>query len=88
MFLIYYLIAALFIRNHPSNTSYPEGDTLIDKWHKDDIAETEFDFSADGDEEYRGIPDTTEIEKAKYEFETDKDLSGKGFSVNTDLFDD
>lgn len=89
VFLIYYLSALVFIKKHPSNTYYPEGELLINKWHKDDIAESEFDFSLDTEEdEYDGIPDIKEIEKAKTIFEADDELSNSGFSVDTDLFDD
>lgn len=89
VFLVYYLSALVFIKRHPSNTYYPEGELLINKWHKDDIAESEFDFSLDTEEdEYDGIPDIKEIEKAKTIFEADDELSNSGFSVDTDLFDD
>ena len=88
VFLIYYLSAVVFIKKHPTNTNYPEGEILINKWHKDAIAETEFDFELDGNDEYKGIPDKKEMEKVKTEFETDKNLRDKGFFVDTDLFDD
>ena len=39
-------------------------------------------------DEYDGIPDIKEIEKAKTIFEADDELSNSGFSVDTDLFDD
>ncbi len=40
VFLIYFAIASLYIKKHPRDTEYPEGDRLIEQWQKDDIAQT------------------------------------------------
>ncbi|MCQ2454667.1 MAG: YfhO family protein [Clostridia bacterium] len=88
VFLIYYLAASVYIRNHPSNTHYPEGDKLIAKWQKDDIADMEFVFDEISSFEESSILDKEKIEQARFDFEADDKLSNDGFTVKTEIFDE
>jgi len=40
IFMIYMLISAIYIKKHPTDTEYPEGNNLLEQWHTDDIAES------------------------------------------------
>ena len=39
VFLIYFIAASIFVRRKGTDTEYPEGEALLSRWHKDDIAE-------------------------------------------------
>lgn len=89
LFLIYYLSSLLYFKSHPSNTEYPEGKELLDKWYGYDIADSIGNSDIFEENEFGGgLPDSDLMEKAKNEFETqDRDING-GFSVNPKMFDD
>jgi len=92
IFIIYYLIASSIVKRNSGNTEYPEGTKLIDKWHKEEIAETEFNFEDVFEDTYEEmdnekIPDHSEI-KSVFDDEISQNITNNGFSINTDLFDE
>ncbi|MEE0807984.1 MAG: YfhO family protein, partial [Acutalibacteraceae bacterium] len=44
VFLIYFIAASIFVRRRGADTKYPEGEALLSRWHKDDIAEAVRDY--------------------------------------------
>lgn len=47
IFIVYMLVSALYIKNHPTDAMYPEGDTLLKNWQSDDMAEALTDAADD-----------------------------------------
>lgn len=45
LFLFYFLFASIFVRRHPADIFYPEGEELLKQWHKDDIAQAASDLN-------------------------------------------
>ncbi len=88
LFLIYYLSAEIYIRRHPSNTEYPEGEKLINVWQKDDISDSISENDYDDYDDGYGLPDKSKIEKELLDFERDLKISKDGFSVDYDVFGD
>jgi len=88
VFLLYYLIAAVFVKKHPSTTVYPEGDKLLKKWKNEDISETVSEFENEDFEDVSKIPDKEYIELVKTELNMDNGSVKSGFTINTDAFKD
>lgn len=44
VFLIYFIAASIFVRRRGADTKYPEGEALLSRWYKDDIAEAVRDY--------------------------------------------
>ncbi len=40
IFIVYLLVSLWYIKNHPDNIEYPEGEQLLDAWQTDDMIET------------------------------------------------
>ena len=36
LYILYLLSSRMWIKNHPAETEYPEGDILLEKWREDD----------------------------------------------------
>ena len=80
VFLIYFIISSIYIRRHPTDTVYPEGDKLIDRWREENTQASEVDIS--------DLFEPTLLDMLDESVpEIPKDDSGNGFSINTDLFD-
>ncbi len=43
IFIVYILASLIYIKNHPAETEYPEGERLLEAWRADDIAESVLD---------------------------------------------
>lgn len=88
IFLVYFLASAIYLKKHPSDTCYPEGDELISRWHKDEIAEAASevygdDGEDDGDYAPKSILFSDDAEKPSGESK----YSG-GFNIDSDIYDD
>ncbi len=81
IFLIYFLIATICIRKRPTPTTYPEGEMLLRRWHKDDIADAAADFYSD--EDY--APKTILFDDDET-LTPNQNFSG-GFTIDSDIFD-
>ncbi|MBO4432846.1 MAG: YfhO family protein [Clostridia bacterium] len=81
VFLIYYIICSIYNRRHPSDTDYPEGDELIQRWYEENVkaADTEALDSFD-------VSLLDMLDEPTPEPETKESDPGNGFSINTDLF--
>lgn len=45
VFLVYFIISAFYLKHHSDKTQYPEGEMLLNEWHKSDIAEAAAEYS-------------------------------------------
>ena len=84
VFLIYFIVATIFVKYRGKDTVYPEGEELLKNWHKDDIAEAAALYSGRHSAENtkrRSILDDDEI---KIPDITPK-VSG-GFTIDLDAF--
>ena len=79
VFLIYFIVCSIYIRRHPKDTPYPEGEKLIEKWRAEAVDKPQkppeiFEPSL------LDLLDDSEPQIPKNE-------NAGGFSINTDLFD-
>lgn len=85
LFLIYFLASAVYLKDRPGNTKYPEGDKLLEDWHKQDIADLAFEHTEYLDYDRQSIlddlPDFMESNGENNDF-------GGGFKIDTSKFDD
>lgn len=82
VFVIYMLISALYIKKHPSDTKYPEGDALIDCWVIENTAELVSD-------EGESIPIKSILESLDEEtFPTQSNEFVGGFKIDSEVFDE
>ncbi len=83
VFLIYFIAASIFVRHKGGDTAYPEGEALLSKWHKDDIAEAVLNYNINPQNAPRkSILD--DIDGISVPNITPK-ISG-GFQIDTDAF--
>lgn len=90
IFLIYFIASSLYFKKHPAENSYPEGDELIHKWHKFELAEAAAEFMLEDEEqgEDAAKPDildvipTMEISSEP----TEKGFEG-GFNIDLSAFE-
>lgn len=65
VFIVYIFASKFYLKRYPSDNVYPEGDSLIDAWHKDDIVSSAED-SMDFDDYYGDENDIyTDISRSK-----------------------
>ena len=85
VFLIYFVAVSFVHKKHPKDIYYPEGQELIFKWHKQEIADSLANNSEDEDSPLahinKGIDD---IEEEK----SQSDEQDGNFDIKTDVFDD
>ncbi len=82
VFVIYMLISALYIKKHPSDTKYPEGDALIDGWVIENTAEL---VSNEGE----SIPIKSILESLDEEtFPKQSNEFVGGFKIDSQAFDE
>lgn len=82
IFMIYMLASVLYIKKHPSDTKYPEGDLLLDGWVIENIAES---VSREGE----SIPIKSVLESLDEEaFPTQSNEFIGGFKINSDAFNE
>ncbi len=82
VFVIYMLISALYIKKHPSDTKYPEGDALIDGWVIENTAELVSD-------EGESIPIKSILESLDEEtFPKQSNEFVGGFKIDSQAFDE
>ena len=85
VFLIYFIAATIFVKRRGADTVYPEGEQLLGRWHKDDIAEAAALYSgrhAEDTKRRRSILD--DDDEIKIPDITPK-VSG-GFTIDIDAF--
>ena len=89
IFLIYIVIAVIYVKRNPDNNFYPEGDELIRKWHREDLFEAAVSYKNEIEEEtpeefdlLDDIPDIGSVT------ENEKHFYDGGFSIDTDAFND
>lgn len=83
IFLVYFLVATIYIRKKHTRTVYPEGEMLLGRWHKEDIADAAAEFYAlDEDHAPKSILFDDDVTPPT----RNKNFSG-GFTIDSDLFD-
>lgn len=87
-FLIYFLVSVIYIKKHPSETCYPEGEELISRWHKDEIAEAASEIYGDnGDDDGDYAPKSILFSDDADKPSGESKYSG-GFSIDSDIYND
>lgn len=86
LFVIYILISAVYVKNHPSNTEYPEGEALIKAWRADDMADAIFRYNTQTTEQ---LPLKSILDELDYDFlpNQNKELDG-GFKINDEILNE
>ncbi len=82
IFIIYMLASLIYIKNHPSNTEYHEGEALLEAWQADDIADSAVDLEDN-------IPLESILDRLDDEplLTQNSELEG-GFKINENAFDE
>lgn len=81
IFIIYMLASLIYIKNHPYDTEYPEGQNLLDAWHADAIAELTPDFAEDE------IPLKSILDRLDDQPTTQNNELVGGFKIDENVFD-
>lgn len=87
VFLVYFIICAIYYNNHTSDISYPEGERFLDRARAEKISQ-EVELSLDLNEP---SDDTSLLDKLDIDIKDDnpqKDNPSDGFTINTDVFND
>ena len=82
IFIIYMLASLIYIKNHPTDTEYPEGNNLLDAWHADDIAESVLDVTDDE------IPIKSILDRLDDEPITQNNELVGGFKIDENIFNE
>ncbi len=85
LYILYLLSSRMWIKNHPAETEYPEGDILLEKWREDDEnqAYIELTFDENALSKPSILDDDTDFEIPHI----DGGFNG-GFKINPDALDD
>ncbi len=78
IFIIYMLISVIYIKNHPADTEYPEGESLLEAWRIDEKTEQALDFEDE-------IPLKSILDRLDDEPITQNELIG-GFKIDENAF--
>ena len=83
VFVLYIIISAIYLKKHPADTVYPEGEKLLKQWHNEDIMQAALSYNA----EQCDPPPKSVLERLdeKAPPMQNRELSG-GFKINKDLF--
>ncbi len=82
VFIIYVFISAIYLKNHISNTDYPEGDELLNSWLADEVLKSE-------NTEGSSIPLKSVLEQLQEENNhIPKSEFPGGFVVDPNIFDE
>ncbi len=84
IFVLYMLISLIYLKKHPSDTDYPEGEALLKSWHADDIAEAALMYRKEDETPQKSILDSLDDEQMSMQ---NKELIG-GFKISEDAFDE
>lgn len=83
LFILYIIISAAYIKKHQSNTVYPEGNSLLEQWRADDIADAVLKYGKQETEPLKNILD--DIDDIPIQTQNNE-ISG-GFKISDDIFD-
>ena len=90
IFLVYFIICAIYYNNHTSDISYPEGEKLLSRFKAENLSSAiseQLDLNdLDDTEENKTLLDKLDIDIK--EDTTTYDTSSGGFTINTDAFND
>ncbi len=90
IFLVYFIICAIYYNNHTSDISYPEGEKLLSRFKAEKLSSAiseQLDLNdLDDTEENKTLLDKLDIDIK--EDTTTYDTSSGGFTINTDAFND
>ena len=84
VFVLYVLISALYIKKHPSNTDYPEGEQLLDAWADDNDVKIEPIACEDLSESLEFV--FKKLKEEKQETQNNKFIGG--FEIDPNVFDE
>ncbi len=82
VFIVYFVISNIYIKNHPNSISYPEGDLLLQRWHSDEIAEAIAEHQVLSSNTRKSILDDIDDDPIP------KTENHDGFNIDTSAFDD
>ena len=80
VFLIYFIACRIHYTRHPADTSYPEGEEMLEKWKSEEISETVKEIMRDRKE-------PSLLDKLESPEETAPQPIDGGFNINTHIFD-
>ena len=84
--MIFIISFAIYSKSHPSNTKYPEGDSLLKEWREqelEDIRSSTEEVTPE-DAKKRSIFD----DESNIDIPTIENTYNGGFKINTDAFDE
>lgn len=82
LFILYIIISVVYTKKHQSNTVYPEGDSLLEQWRADDIADAVLKYDKHETEPLKNILD--DIDDIPIQTKNNE-ISG-GFKISDDIF--
>ena len=82
LFILYIIISVVYTKKHQSNTVYPEGDSLLEQWRADDIADAVLKYDKHETEPLKNILD--DIDDIPIQTKNNE-ISG-GFKIRDDIF--
>ncbi len=92
IFLIYFIGCAVYFKKRPLASEYPEGDELLDKWHRDELAEAAREIMEEKGEEQGKVDildDIPSISEATHHFDIGKKENFEGgFKIDLSAFNE
>ena len=92
LFLIYFIVCALYFKKHPVMSEYPEGEELLDKWHKEELAEVAREYMEEKrmeEEKPHILDDIPSITEATHHIDFGKGESFEGgFKIDLSAFNE
>lgn len=81
LFILYILISGFYMKQHPCDTVYPEGDQLLESWGQDESQKEEINEGSS-----LPLQNALDIVTKENTFEQNSEFSG-GFTINPDALD-
>ena len=90
IFLIYFIGCSVYYKKHPISNEYPEGEELIQKWHKAELADIAKEYMAekDGEEKPDILDDIPAINEIKNFDIGEKESFEGGFKIDLSAFNE
>ena len=82
IFIVYILISLVYVKKHPYDTKYPEGEKLLDAWRVDDIAESALELTE------AQIPIKSILDRLDEKSPTQSDELAGGFRIDENVFNE